>query len=63
MGTNSKAKILAVEVESRVNFTKLGEIDTKNEKFAAEAYIECKWCDKNVLKHFIDFNFLESSNF
>lgn len=62
MGRNSIEKNSAVQVESRVNFTKLGEIDTKNEKFAAEAYIECRWCDKKVLKNFIEFNFLESSN-
>lgn len=61
MGTNSVEKFSTIEVESRVNFTKIGEIDTKNEKFAAEAYIECIWYDKKVLKQFIEFNFLESS--
>ncbi|RNA16276.1 gamma aminobutyric acid receptor subunit [Brachionus plicatilis] len=63
MGAYSPEKACTVEVESRVNFTKIGEIDTKNEKFAAEAYIECMWYDKKILKHFIEFNFLESSYF
>ncbi|CAF0865229.1 unnamed protein product [Brachionus calyciflorus] len=50
-----------VTVQSRINFTKIGEIDTKNEKFAAEAYIECTWYDDSILKKFIEINFSDSN--
>lgn len=48
------SKKAPIQVECRINFTKIGEIDSKNEKFTSEAFIECVWNDDDLLKAIID---------
>jgi hypothetical protein len=43
-----------IEVESRIVILKVGQIDTRNERFDAEAYIECSWNDDDILKQLIE---------
>lgn len=42
-----------VEVFCRTIFLKVGEVDSKNEKFTAEAFIESYWEDDAILKHLL----------
>jgi hypothetical protein len=46
-----EVKKLPVEVVSRIVFLKMGQIDTRNERYDAEAYIECKWEDDEIFKY------------
>ena len=48
------------EVELRVIFIGIGEIDTVNQKFFAEILVEAKWEDPNLCSEFI--NTAENSN-
>ncbi len=41
----------AVKIISRIIFVKMGQIDTRNERFDAEAYIECSWEDDQIFKY------------
>jgi len=45
-----------VRVTSRIVFLKLGQIDTRNERYDAEAYIECSWEDEKIFKLLSDPN-------
>ena len=45
-----------VKVVSRIIFLKVGQIDTRNERYDAEAYIECTWEDDNIFKYLSDPN-------
>lgn len=40
-----------VEIVSRIIFLKMGQIDTRNERYDAEAYIECTWEDDEIFKY------------
>ena len=40
-----------VKIISRIIFVKMGQIDTRNERYDAEAYIECSWEDDQIFKH------------
>jgi hypothetical protein len=40
------------EVELRIIFLRIGEIDTLNEKFFAEILVECKWQDEKLCAEF-----------
>lgn len=40
-----------VRVLSRIIFLKMGQIDTRNERYDAEAYIECTWEDDEIFKY------------
>lgn len=40
-----------VRVFSRIIFLKMGQIDTRNERYDAEAYIECTWEDDEIFKY------------
>ena len=44
------AKSKAIFVDSRIVFLKIGQIDTRNERYDAEAYIECSWHDDDMFK-------------
>jgi hypothetical protein len=39
------------KIVSRIIFVKMGQVDTRNERFDAEAYIECSWEDDQIFKH------------
>lgn len=39
-------------VEVLVQFCRIGEIDTMNEKFQAEIYIESKWTEKEFIENY-----------
>lgn len=39
------------KIISRIIFLKMGQIDTRNERFDAEAYIECTWEDDEIFKY------------
>ena len=43
-------KSKAICVDSRIVFLKIGQIDTRNERYDAEAYIECSWHDDEMFK-------------
>ncbi len=51
--------ILQVNIYIRVVFLKLGEIDTVNEKFSADAFVQARWrepsmdgeCKVSILTH------------
>ena len=38
------------QVTCRIVFLKLGQIDTKNERYDAEAVIECSWEDDTIFR-------------
>lgn len=40
-----------VQILSRIIFLKVGQIDTRNERYDAEAYIECMWEDDEIFKY------------
>lgn len=40
-----------IRVISRIIFVKMGQIDTRNERYDAEAYIECMWEDDAIFKY------------
>jgi hypothetical protein len=44
------------KVTSRIVFLKLGQVDTRNERYDAEAYIECSWEDDQIFKILADPN-------
>ena len=54
-------KKLAAKVTSRIVFLKLGQIDTRNERYDAEAYIECSWEDDQIFKILADPNMTKNS--
>ena len=45
-----------VRITSRIVFLKVGQVDTRNERFDAEAYIECTWEDDQIFKILADPN-------
>lgn len=51
------------QVTSRIVFLKVGEIDTKNEKFEAEAYIESYWEDEEIYKQLLDSSRISLGNY
>ena len=54
-------KKTAAKVTSRIVFLKLGQIDTRNERYDAEAYIECSWEDDQIFKILADPNMTKNS--
>jgi hypothetical protein len=55
-------KSKAIFVDSRIVFLKIGQIDTRNERYDAEAYIECSWHDDEMFKLLTNSSDLRSSN-
>ena len=51
-----------VEITSRIVFLKVGQIDTRNERYDAEAYIECSWEDDQIFKVLADPNLAKNGN-
>jgi hypothetical protein len=45
-----------VRITSRIVFLKVGQVDTRNERYDAEAYIECFWEDDQIFKILSDPN-------
>jgi hypothetical protein len=56
MSTTEKKVFRPVKVTSRIVFLKVGQIDTRNERYDAEAYIECFWEDDQIFKLLADPN-------
>jgi hypothetical protein len=52
-----------VRVTSRIVFLKVGQIDTRNERYDAEAYIEASWEDDKIYKILADPNMTKNSKF
>lgn len=52
-----------VKITTRLVFLKVGQIDTRNERFDAEAFIECSWEDDVLFKILADPNMAKNSNF
>lgn len=52
-----------VKITTRLVFLKVGQIDTRNERFDAEAFIECSWEDDVLFKILADPNMEKNSNF
>lgn len=50
-----------VKVTCRIVFLKLGQIDTKNERYDAEAYVEAYWEDDTIFKLLSDPNMAKNS--
>lgn len=50
---NPKARE-ATRIECKVVFVKIIEINTKDESFEAEIYIECCWLDDRLFKNLLD---------
>jgi hypothetical protein len=50
-----------IEIKSRIIFLKLGQIDTRNERYDAEAFIECFWEDDDIYKLLADPNMAKNS--
>lgn len=48
--TNSNSKL----VKTRIIFLKIGEIDSRNEKYNAEVFIESYWEDDQIFKSILD---------
>ena len=53
---------MAVEVECKVVFVKIIEIDTKNENFEAEICVECFWFDDDLFYSLLDPNFSDKGD-
>lgn len=51
-----------MRVTSRIVFLKVGQIDTRNERYDAEAYIECTWEDDEIFKVLSDPNMVKNSD-
>lgn len=49
------------KITSRIVFLKVGQVDTRNERFEAEAFIECSWEDDNIFKILSDPNMAKNS--
>jgi hypothetical protein len=43
-------------------FLKVGQIDTRNERYDAEAYIECYWEDDQIFRVLADPNMAKNGN-
>ena len=52
-----------IKITSRIVFLKLGQVDTRNERYDAEAYIECSWEDDQIFKILSDPNLAKNCNF
>lgn len=50
-----------VRITSRIVFLKVGQVDTRNERFDAEAYVECSWEDDQIFKILADPNMAKNS--
>ena len=50
-----------VKVTSRVVFLRVGQIDTKNERYDAEVFIECSWEDDIIYRILADPNMTKNS--
>lgn len=50
-----------IKITSRIIFLKVGQIDTRNERYDAEAYIECTWEDDQIFKLLCDPNMSKNS--
>jgi hypothetical protein len=50
-----------IKVTSRIVFLKVGQIDTRNERYDAEAYIEASWEDEKIYKILADPNMTKNS--
>lgn len=47
----NKAKISnPITVRCRVIFLKIEDVNTRNENFTAEVFIECSWVDEKIIK-------------
>jgi hypothetical protein len=42
-----------VKIYCRIIFIKIGEVDSRNERFAAEAFVEAIWEDEQIFKQLI----------
>ena len=51
------------QIRSRIVFLRIGQVDTKNERYDAEAYIECSWEDDKIFKILADPNLATNSNY
>lgn len=51
-----------IKVTSRIVFLKVGQIDTRNERYDAEAYIEASWEDEKIYKILADPNMIKNMN-
>lgn len=51
------------KVTSRIVFLKLGQVDTRNERYDAEAYIECSWEDDQIFKILADPNMTKNREY
>jgi hypothetical protein len=52
----SAAKQEPVIVETRIVFLKIGQIDTRNERYDAEAFVESTWLDNKLYDQLINKN-------
>jgi hypothetical protein len=50
-----------IRITSRIVFLKVGQVDTRNERYDAEAYIECFWEDDQIFKILSDPNMAKNS--
>jgi hypothetical protein len=57
----SKPAKKPIRVTSRIVFLKVGQIDTRNERYDAEAYIEASWEDEKIYKILADPNMTKTS--
>ena len=55
------SNVKPVKISSRIVFLKVGQVDTRNERFDAEAYIECSWEDDQIFKVLADPNMVKNS--
>lgn len=60
---NGPNVVKRIKITSRLVFLKVGQIDTRNERFDAEAFIECSWEDDVLFKILADPNMAKNSNF
>lgn len=54
---------IPIKITSRIIFLKVGQVDTRNERYDAEAYIECTWEDDQIFKLLCDPNMQKNSLF
>ena len=62
-GTDDASKPVKkpIRVTSRIVFLKVGQIDTRNERYDAEAYIEASWEDEKIYRILADPNMTKNS--
>lgn len=56
MDNVEKPKPKPVKITSRMIFLKVGSVDTRNERYDAEAYVECWWEDEQIYRLLADPN-------